>query len=528
MESTDRRGPARTEDTMKSVLRQYSGECVALAVVLAIGSALLPPWALGADSAGPHGSIYTVHNESGMARTINVAGFPVVAESNPFFLDLGVNGRRCVTCHEPTNNMGIGAAGVQARFDATGGTDPIFRTNDGSNSPLADVSTEAARRLAYSMLVTKGLIRVSLPIPAGAEFELVDVRDPYGYAGNNANGNELSLFRRPLPTTNLTFLSTVMWDGRETLQKGSSGAIHFDLAHQSNSATQGHAHAPSPLDDATREQIIAYETALYTAQVFDGAAGELHAAGALGGPEELSLKPFVFGVNDPLGCDPTGASCNPQNAAFDPIVFTEYAAWENLSGGGRNAARAAVARGQALFNTLPIPIAGVSGINDDFNVPLVMGTCSTCHDTPHAGNHSVPAPLNIGIADPPVGVAGGGGRPGPLEAVIHDVYSRARGPSSPRRQPRRGDPEKVAAVTSRDAGARAPGRRSRTASGLSNGPEEGALRDALPSELRPPFTLSLHTGLRWGERALRWQDVDVLSGLITIGGRRMVPRVRCR
>jgi site-specific recombinase XerD len=32
------------------------------------------------------------------------------------------------------------------------------------------------------------------------------------------------------------------------------------------------------------------------------------------------------------------------------------------------------------------------------------------------------------------------------------------------------------------------------------------------------FTLSLHTGLRWGEqRALRWHDVDVLSGLITVG-----------
>ena len=44
--------------------------------------------------------------------------------------------------------------------------------------------------------------------------------------------------------------------------------------------------------------------------------------------------------------------------------------------------------------------------------------------------------------------------------------------------------------------------RSGTASGLSSGPEEVALRDALPSELRPPFTLSLHTGLRWGERAL--------------------------
>jgi integrase len=62
-----------------------------------------------------------------------------------------------------------------------------------------------------------------------------------------------------------------------------------------------------------------------------------------------------------------------------------------------------------------------------------------------------------------------------------------------------------------------------------NGPEEAALREALPSELRPPFTLSLHTGLRWSEqRALRWQDVDVLSGLITVsrsknGTSRQVP-----
>ena len=29
----------------------------------------------------------------------------------------------------------------------------------------------------------------------------------------------------------------------------------------------------------------------------------------------------------------------------------------------------------------------------------VVGTCTTCHDTPNAGNHSVPAPLNIGDAD---------------------------------------------------------------------------------------------------------------------------------
>jgi cytochrome c peroxidase len=71
---------------------------------------------------------------------------------------------------------------------------------------------------------------------------------------------------------------------------------------------------------------------------------------------------------------------------------------------GRDAARAAIARGQALFNTHPIAITEVSGLNDDLNVQSIPGTCTTCHDTPNAGNHSVPAPLRIGTAEAdPVG-----------------------------------------------------------------------------------------------------------------------------
>jgi hypothetical protein len=251
------------------------------------------------------------------------------------------------------------------------------------------------------------VIRIGIAVPATAEFEVIKVSDPYGYAGQNANGNELSLFRRPLPATNLAFLSTVMWDGRETLQKGSPSAIHFDLEDQANSATQGHAQDPDPLDQATREQIFAYEMGLYTAQSFDDAAGDLHAAGARGGPEDLSSELFIFGVNDPLGCDPNGANCDPSTAVFNSFVFTEFDAWVNLAA-GRNDARAAVARGQALFNSLLIPITGVAGINDDFGLPTVLGSCTTCHDTPHAGDHSVPAPLNIGVADPPASVADGG------------------------------------------------------------------------------------------------------------------------
>jgi hypothetical protein len=351
---------------------------------------------------------FKAKNEAGVAWTINVGGSPVVDPDNPFFMDLGTNGRRCVTCHQPENNMSISAASVAERFEATSGKDPIFRLVDGANSPLADVSTREERRLAYSMLLTKGLIRVGLPVPPDAEFVLAAVLDPYGYAGHNDHGNELSLFRRPLPTTNLAFLSTVMWDGRETLQKGSAQAIHFDLAHQANSATEGHAEAPQPLPPSTRAQIVAYQLGLYTAQVSDDGAGELARDGGAGGAEALATRVFVFGDNDPLGCDAEGLVCTGANPLFNPLVFTEFDAWAHVEGSGRNRARLVIARGQALFNTLPIPISGVSGINDDFNVPVVVGTCTTCHDTPHAGNHSVPAPLDIGVAEPPVPIADGG------------------------------------------------------------------------------------------------------------------------
>src|SRR5579862_1918807 len=109
------------------------------------------------------------------------------------------------------------------------------------------------------MLLSTGLIRVGIGMPAVSEFELVAVDDPYGHA----SASELSLFRRPLPTTNLKFLSTVMWDGRET-QLGQT--IHFDLAQQADDATQGHAQGAA-LTDAQRESIVAMETALFTAQI---------------------------------------------------------------------------------------------------------------------------------------------------------------------------------------------------------------------------------------------------------------------
>src|SRR5262249_22763775 len=139
---------------------------------------------------------------------------------------------------------------VKQRFAATHGLDPIFRTNDGSNCDRnIDVSTEIGRRHAYSLLMDRGLIRVALPVPANAEFEVLNVQNQYGCDDKDI----LSMYRRPLPSTNLKFLSAVMWDGRESTAPSTqkitypipTDALMFDLAHQSVDATLGHAQAAS-------------------------------------------------------------------------------------------------------------------------------------------------------------------------------------------------------------------------------------------------------------------------------------------
>ena len=112
-------------------------------------------------------------NPSGAAATHSTTGS--VDLTGPFFQSLGTNGRSCATCHLPSDGWTIVPEHVRERFDSTDGTDPIFRTNDGSSSPTADVSTVAKRREAYSMLLTKGLIRVGNPVPAGADYTLVAV-----------------------------------------------------------------------------------------------------------------------------------------------------------------------------------------------------------------------------------------------------------------------------------------------------------------------------------------------------------------
>ena len=328
----------------------------------------------------------------GQLRTFTTSG--AFDLDNPFFKEIGTNGRACFTCHRPDQGWTITPEDVQRRFAESRGLDPIFRNNDGSNCAGADISTLSKRRKAFSQLLTRGLIRIGLDLPAGAEFTIEDVDDPYGcHAGNTS----ASMYRRPLPSTNLGFLSAVMWDGRES---SATTTILQDLAQQADDATTGHAQAARHLTDQEKQEIVAFETALFTAQAVSDDAGRLRADGAKGGPVALASEPFFIGINDPVGLNPTGA-------AFDPRAFTLFDAWMNASGPVREIRRArrAIARGQEIFNTKPIVITGVAGLNNQtfpngVTVPdPFTGTCTTCHDTPNAGNHSVKAPLNIGLTD---------------------------------------------------------------------------------------------------------------------------------
>jgi len=252
----------------------------------------------------------------------------------------------------------------------------------------------------YKKLIDRGLFRIALPVPAGAEFELVGVVNPYGCSAPDT----LSVYRRPLPAANLRFLSSVMWDGRESSPQTGTQKITIatnpadllaDLDHQAADAVSGHAQAAIPLSTEQRRAIVSFEMGLSTAQAIDSHAGRLDEGGAIGGPTALALETtpaFFVGINDPLGGNPSGA-------AFISKIFNLFDPWNHHSNLDVSNRRASISRGEALFNSKPIQITGVAGLNDDLGLAVIPGTCGTCHDSPNVGNHSVAVALNIGVGD---------------------------------------------------------------------------------------------------------------------------------
>jgi len=377
----------------------------------------------GADFGGAEqqlaGDVFS--NGTGTSRTLTVNG-ATIDENNPFFQNLGVNGRRCVTCHQPSAAMTITPPQIQALFNASQGLDPLFRLNDGANGPLARVGTLAERSAAYSLVRTKGLIRIPLRLPANRDYDVRVVLNPYESAGANPPQNstiaptatpELSFYRRPLLSANTRFISAVMWDGREAtvspvpanprdvdgsgIQAFQADApVRINMLTQSNNATLGHAEGVNPLSDAVRASITDFQMNLVTAQLTDSIAGPLNAAGASGGPAALRAQQTFFGINDSHGGNPFGT-------AFNPRAMTMFTAWAGLTGTAQNNRRASIARGQEIFNTRVIRISGVRGVNDALGVATLNGSCTTCHSHPNVGNHPDILPLDLGLISPAEG-----------------------------------------------------------------------------------------------------------------------------
>ncbi len=116
-------------------------------------------------------------NPHGKVGNYNVPGATITA-NNAFFQSLGTNGRSCVTCHNPPSGLGLSLKNIKARFRSNL-NDPLFAPVDGANCPDAVPAQytsgslyggnkgkgKKALKEAYSMLLTRGLIRVGIKVP---------------------------------------------------------------------------------------------------------------------------------------------------------------------------------------------------------------------------------------------------------------------------------------------------------------------------------------------------------------------------
>lgn len=316
-------------------------------------------------------------------------GGPISTADNAFFQAFGTNGRSCATCHQPSSGMGLSLRNVRARFTATAGRDPLFASVDGADCPsaLATDPEAATRRDLHAVILNRASIRIPLPWPPRdgqgkpkpVEFDITITpqEDKPGCNVDLAYGLEagfVSVYRRPLMSAQLNFKTlrpggrrpilpgSLMWDGREP-----------SLEQQAINATLGHAQATRAPTPAQLRQMVQFQSKIFSAQLIDAEAGRLDADGAKGGPIHLYRQ-------------------TPEQA-FGP-AFDEYDRW------GRSAdKRRSIRRGQDIFNNRLFIVEGVAGFNDRPDVgDLAISSCSTCHNTAHAGSDALANPQrDIGI-----------------------------------------------------------------------------------------------------------------------------------
>jgi hypothetical protein len=327
-------------------------------------------------------------NDFGVAETFHTSG--TIDLTNPFFQPLGTNPRTCATCHAPDQGWTDTAEANKRLFKQSDGLDPMFNLVDQGTRPDADISTKHARKETFgpntlALAVTRFTRTIN---PVTFQFTVAP-EDPSGFSDSTRVLN----FRRPTPVANESKVSSILntsgpvQDIPSTLAGLMSGAAGL---HEQRDLVANP--VPTDVRNAGRDFMIG----VFFAQISDNQAGRLDDGGALGGPTNLSTFPFTLGMNDPVLAP----------ATFNRKVFNIYDAWEVFAVNSPNGdcaqeAKAAIFRGQEVFNFTEFDISGVPGFNDVIGQDPYRGTCSTCHNTPNVGGHSVIRMMDIGTADEP-------------------------------------------------------------------------------------------------------------------------------
>lgn len=357
----------------------------------------------------PHGTLRLIYT-----------GEPFDTRNHPFFAPIGTNGRACVTCHQPADGMSLSVDTIRARWEATEGKDPLFAAIDGSNCP----SLPQGKRESHSLLLEKGLFRISMPWPPRApdgsvitpEFTLEVVRDPTGcnldpkYGLSSAHPR-VSVFRRPRPVANMKYLLSLpngvppheyfMYNDKSLLPKDPESGQFVSvqlmsdgrqptLRLQAQEAMKWHLESKAPLTEDQLEQIEALERSIYVAQSRSNKAGRLTGPG---NPPGLGPEALRDGAPAELGN-------NPFNRVFGTFVMwrKELGPSSSEETRRRDAYRASIARGADLFFERRFFIKDVGVFNDKgLGNPFHRSCASGCHNTLLAGMDLAPGFMDLGL-----------------------------------------------------------------------------------------------------------------------------------
>ena len=392
--------------------------CVVFALSVVV-AALGPPRAWWAPGQGTQLSDFaTYNNDRGELGVLNASG-RLDTRGHPFFEPIGTNGRACVTCHQPGDAMALSVRSVRERWAATGGKDPLFAPVDGMNCP--NLPPDDPR--SHSLLLERGLIRVSLPWPPtrpdgtriDPEFTIDVVRDPSGcntdpvYGLQSANPS-ISVFRRPRVAANTKYTThqnfgvspfigkngmpaaTDPLTGKPTSMNLMSDARAPTLAVQAEDAAKNHLQIKASLSAEQIARIVEFERQVYVAQAISTSAGNLVEAD---GPPALGPRNLAAGDAGVLGNNTT-RYVFPLGGKWAHLDRTSDAA-ENV----RSAARESIARGHDVFMFRTFWIKDSMHLNSVGLGNPTKRTCATCHGMHMTGMDTANGWMDIGTTNLP-------------------------------------------------------------------------------------------------------------------------------